>query len=295
LCFIVLAACGRVGFDARDLARDASDGDGADARVPCAGPFGPPQLIPNVNSTANDWGGHMTEDRLELYFGSDRSGGTSTDLYVAKRARTSDEFGTPVRLDDLATVDPDDNPFVTADGLTLWFDSNGEIFSARRATTSDPWGPASIVPSLNSVNEDVAPALSEDELMMYVASRRTPTLGDYDVWLSQRASTGDVFPAPIKLTGAINTAAFDCCVWIRSGGTELWFTATPVLNEIQVIQRDPVTGMTSGTPVTNPLFDSPENDVDVFGTPGDEVIGFSSNRPGGIGTFDLYFVQRSCP
>jgi hypothetical protein len=294
LCFILLGACGRVGFDST---RDASDDDAvqADARMPCTGPFGAPKLVGNVNSTANDWGGHLTEDHLELYFGSDRAGGTGTDIYVATRASRTDEFGTPVRIDQLATPTPDDNPFVTADGLTMWFDSGNEIKFATRATTSDVWGPAVDVPSVSSVSEDVAPALSADELTLYLGSTRVGTMGGYDVWMSKRASKAEAFPAPIDLGGAINTPGFDCCAWIPASGAELWFTATPLANEIQVIGRDLITGMTSGTPTTNSLFDSMGNDVDVFGTLDGEVIGFASDRPGGLGAFDLYVVERSCP
>ena len=298
LWLVVLVACGRVGFDAVDQVRDASEveADVVDGRVPCTGPFGAPQLIPNVNSAANDWGGHLTEDRLELYFGSDRAGGgTSTDVYVATRERVTDPFGIPVRLDDFVTTNADDNPFVTADGLSLWFDSSSEIVVATRATTRDSWGPAVTVSSVSSPMEDVAPALSADGLMLYLASRRTGTTGDYDVWLSARGSTAEMFPAPSKLAGAINTAGFDCCAWVSSNGMELWFTATPFMNEIHVIERDPITGVTSGTPITNPLFDSADKDVDVVGTLDGEVIGFSSDRPGGVGAFDLYVVERSCP
>ncbi len=289
--FTMLAACGRIGFGPTDPAGDASDGDGStvvDARVPCTGPFGAAQLVPNVNSVAQDWGGHLTEDRLELYFGSTRLG--APDLFVARRPTPTAPFDAPIRLDTLSTTSRDDNPFVSADGLTLWFDSNNDVMITTRATTSDAWGTAMPVPELNSADDDVAVALTADGLSIYVTSGRPGGAGGYDLWTARRSATDQPFPALVP-TVPPNTSAFECCAYVAPGGTELWYTAGA---GIRVIQRDAATGLTSGTPTTHTL-NTPDNEIDVFGTIDGEVIGFSSDRLGGGGSYDLYLMERSCP
>src|SRR5262245_4421280 len=48
--------------------------------------WGPPQLVPVVNSTANDQGPALSKNGLSLYFGSTRSGGQGlTDIWVSHR------------------------------------------------------------------------------------------------------------------------------------------------------------------------------------------------------------------
>lgn len=289
----MLAACGRISFESVDRAHDASDDGppGVDARIPCTGPFSAPQIVPNVNSTAQDWGGHLTDDRLELYFGSTRLG--SSDLFVARRTTPTDPFGAATRLDTLSTTNADDNPFVEADGLTLWFESNNDIMIATRATTGDAWGTAIPAPNVSSADDDVAAYLTSDSRSIYVTSGRPGAAGGYDLWTAQRSDRSQPFPALVP-AGAVNTSAFECCAYVPPGGTELWFTNPLNGSEIGVIQRDPATGLTSGTMTPSALLNTGAHEIDVFGTTDGEVIGFSSDRPG-VGSYDIYLMERSCP
>jgi len=253
--------------------------------------------VANVSSSDRDWGGHLTEDRLELYFASDRSPAGDLDLFVARRASTLEPFGAPMRPDDLSTAGVEDDPFVDADGLTLWFGRDGTIMISTRASTSDPWGPATVVPVVTDAGNTFAPALSPDGLSLYLSSDRPGGVGDRDLWHARRASIADAFGTPVHL-GAANTPDFDCCAFVANGGGELWFSSDGLSGsneEIVVVTRDPATGLTIGAPSVNTLFDSSASELDVFGTRDGEVIGFSSNRPGGAGSFDLFLMERSCP
>ena len=88
--------------------------------------FGTPtNLGPTVNSPSYDSDMSISADGLSLYFTSNRSGGSGThDIWVTTRETAQDPWGEPVNLG--PTVNSSDwehTPFVSADGLTLYFSS----------------------------------------------------------------------------------------------------------------------------------------------------------------------------
>jgi hypothetical protein len=278
------------------------EGGGGDAGtpsdvVPCTGAFGAPQRIENVSSTAHDLGGYLTEDRLELYFGSLRLGGPGMlDMYVAKRASPTEPFGAPVLLAQLLSDRDEDNPFVESDGLTLWFDSYGEIMTSTRASVAAAWGAPQPAAELVSAQDDITAELSPDDRFLYFASTRLGGLGKFDLLMTSRESAGSAFAPPVFLTAA-NSSGEDCCPHVSPDGTELWFATDRSGNGFEIVRmaRDPTTGAVSGTPTVVTEVDSASEEVDPFGTRDGAVIGFSSTRPGGLGGFDLYLMERSCP
>jgi hypothetical protein len=64
------------------------------------GTFGPPTLVPNVNTTFFDRAPTIRRDGLEMIFGSNRAGslGGTLDLWTSKRPSTSAPWSTPVNL-----------------------------------------------------------------------------------------------------------------------------------------------------------------------------------------------------
>jgi hypothetical protein len=288
VCLLVVTACGRVAFE--------GVGTGADALSPCTGPFGAPAPIPTVNSAEQDWGGALTDDRLELYFGSDRAGGLGgTDLYLATRATRDAMFSPPRHLAELSTPGPDDNPFIEPDGLTLWFDSNGQLFTATRTSRTAPWGTPMQVSAVNTADDEVAPALSPDGLSLYFSSDRPGGAGDLDVWHARRTSKAAPFSPPTRIAIG-NSSVFDCCAFVSADGTELMFTTNALSGGpggIAVVSRDPATGAVSGAPAIRRLGPGAGNELDVFGTTDGEVIGFSSDFTDG--SHDLWLMERACP
>jgi WD40-like Beta Propeller Repeat len=66
--------------------------------------------------------GFLADGGLALYFSSTR--GTSSDLYVSRRASLSEAFGAPQALADLNSASEDRMPWVSRDGRQLYFVSN---------------------------------------------------------------------------------------------------------------------------------------------------------------------------
>jgi hypothetical protein len=109
------------------------------ARAGAGAPFGAPVLVAELayadRSTVD---GFLTDDGLTLFFssqalqfpldgGSSSDGGIATpfaDLFVAWRQSTSEPFSFTQALDDLNTGGDERDPWLTADGKTLYFTSD---------------------------------------------------------------------------------------------------------------------------------------------------------------------------
>jgi len=103
----------------------------------------PQNLGPVVNSPHFDSQPALSHDGRKLYFASTRPGGKGgSDLWVSYR-QANGNWGPPRNLgDSLNTPQDEYNPFLHADGVSLYFSSNGHIgfggFDLFRATSLDP-------------------------------------------------------------------------------------------------------------------------------------------------------------
>lgn len=229
------AGCGRLGFDAHD-ARNNSGGsaDGADSDVPCVlGPFGTPQLVPNINAfgTGNDdWSAAITPDDLAIYFYSFRGPlPPAPDIWVGRRSDPAAAFGAATLMSDVSTAKNDISPRVTADELMIVFASDRtgtlgstDLFEATRATTAVPFGAAVDLPVVNSANDEDTLWLSPDGLHIYFSSNRGASV---DLFSSERTSRTAPFTAPQLVTGASSTTDPDRTPWLTTDQLEIYFSS----------------------------------------------------------------------
>ena len=93
--------------------------------------FGPAVPVTELNSARNDQVPTIRHDGLEIFFASNRFGGTGgggggIDLWTSTRASTSDPWSTPVNLGPVVnTLTHDGSPAISWDGTTLYFMSAG--------------------------------------------------------------------------------------------------------------------------------------------------------------------------
>jgi Tol biopolymer transport system component len=109
------------------VATRASRSDGWDTIAPVAA----------VNTAVSEGVPSISADGLELFFSRQPTGPGSDDLYVSRRATTSDPFPAPVTIDELNTpTAAESDPTISYDGRTLWFArgpaGNADIYFAQR-------------------------------------------------------------------------------------------------------------------------------------------------------------------
>jgi len=160
-------------------------------RANISNPWGTPaNLGSTVNSSAHDSCPKISSDGLSLFFSSTRPGGYgSYDIWVSFRKSTRDNWGRPVNLGPTVnSTDLDGGPNISADGRTLFFQSNrpGEygwidIWVTMRETINSPWSePVNLGPTVNSQHGDATPFMSADGSTLFFDSFRPE--GKWDIW-----------------------------------------------------------------------------------------------------------------
>ncbi len=149
-------------------------------------------LGPTINSYVEDMDPCISADGLTLYFNSRRSGGNGeTDIYMTTRPTRNDSWAEPVNLSPpVNTSSSDYGPEISADGRTLFFNSNrpgglggADFYMTRRPTINDPWGtPVNLGAGVNSSGSEDYSAISSDERLLLFSSSRSGGQGGTDIW-----------------------------------------------------------------------------------------------------------------
>jgi len=133
---------------------DSRTGDGAvqndatdapsDGVIPL-GPWGTPQKIPQMSTTANEDDLTLSSNLLEMVFAIQQTNGK--DLYYSSRPTVADAWTTPVPVSFNTTQFSEETPRFSADNTMLYFASsrasgNGtlDIFQVTHTPGSNSWG-----------------------------------------------------------------------------------------------------------------------------------------------------------
>ena len=141
-------------------------------------PFGEPVFIPSANVPGGESGSFSSD---ELTFYSQNNTANGFHLYSATRPSRDCSFTPPTLLKNVnnTTGAGDYDPFITYDGLELFFSSDRQIndastwfdlYYATRTSTDDDFSAPTPVPNLNTSLLDRAPALSADKKTLYFNS-----------------------------------------------------------------------------------------------------------------------------
>jgi hypothetical protein len=141
-------------------------------------------------------------------------------------------FGEPTNLGPpVNTSYGETAPFISADGLSLYFASNRgggyggyDLWMTTRETTSDPWGePVNLGPTVNTSSGEGTPRISADGLSLYFESSRGGGYGGWDLWMTTRETRSDPWGEPVNLGPTVNSPADEAASSISADGLELYF------------------------------------------------------------------------
>ncbi len=233
-----------------------------------------------------------------------------TNAYVAKADFT---FGEPVNLKSVIPVlDPthDNINCFSYDGLEMYISGDRpggygdwDHWVSRRASKDDSWGPPeNLGPLVNSPKHDSLASISADGLTLYFSSDRPGGYGNFDVWMTTRATRNAPWGQPVNLGPKINKPVVgDASPWISADDLELYFTSFRNdgygSGDIYVAKRatpqDPWGEPMNLGPVVNssclevcPSL-SPDGLVLLF------TDGAGPRRPGGYGSADMWMTRRA--
>jgi hypothetical protein len=203
--------------------------------------FGEPTLLePPNNSEFTVYGCSFSSDGLELYFSAGPYQGNAGgkvygtrdiwDIWLSTRKTLNDLWEEPVNLGpNINSSENDYEPAISPNGLELYFVrecNTSYILAAKRPTKDAPWGSAvPLGPPVNSYLAD-CPEFSADGLSLYFGSNRPGGpggSGDYDIWVSTRATTADPWSEPVNLGLTVNSTSVDECPSISADSRVLFF------------------------------------------------------------------------
>lgn len=181
---------------------------------------------------------------------------------------------------------------------------NCNIFESRYDEPTQSWSKAILVEGIYDTlqidkkkyfYDDRHPSLSADGKRLYFASnRRNGSQGGFDIWVSHREAKG--WSKPANLGSTINTILDEYSPAISKDETHLLFSSNGRQGGFggQDLYQSLKTETGSwgipgnmGRPV-NTIY----NDMGGFWAKADSILYFTSNRPEGKGSYDIYYAVR---
>jgi hypothetical protein len=185
----------------------------------------------------------LTPDELTIFFGSpDIPGGLGGyDIWMASRPDTSSPFGDVRNLTEINTDSHDSGPFISPDGLTLYFSSNRngttQLFKAIRNSLSEPFGNLEHLSFFDTPEgHSYCPCVSSDGEALYFVRVLTDEYGDIYVSYSISEEPAEwTEPAPLT---EVNTELHETSPFLSYDGLTLYFCRYDDLYRIYSASRD---------------------------------------------------------
>lgn len=163
---------------------------------------------PNINSKYEEIGATLTITGDTMYFASNRPGGKGGfDIYMSFR-RPDNTWSPAINIGEPINSEADENyPYITADGKTLYFCSNGRNtiggYDIYKSTLNDDgtWSePENLGYPVNDTYDNYNIALTSNKRYGYISKYDENSIGGFDIY---RVIFNDVPPTNIVYTGNI--------------------------------------------------------------------------------------------
>jgi WD40-like Beta Propeller Repeat len=241
-------------------------------------PFGTPTLVGDLPAGAQDpW---LTPDERTIFFAV----GAMADLYTATRGSPTAPFVGPIPVDGVNTAGNEYSPFITRNGLTLYYHGAGNhLMATSRGTLADPFSsPGAIVDLGSSQTDENSPYLLESESPNVLFFSATHSLTEqYDLYTSPATGEGAFSTTP-SLVMELSSAGTETSPFLSPDGLTIFFasarTGSPYL-DIMTASR-PTTSAAFGPPAFVSELNSATNDFGLWLSDDLCRVYFSSDRSG---------------
>jgi hypothetical protein len=197
------------------------------------------KLGENVNN-AKEYSGSIfnTDDGPVLYFvREDKNSYGGTDIYTAKRLPTG-EWGLPMNLGPkINTKYREDFPWLSADGKTLYFSSEGhssmggfDLFKCVWDEIDQAWSdPINLGYPLNTADDERQISILPDNRAGYISALRPGGMGDLDIYrikFEENEQHYSVYKGRIMRSDSTNTKDLDIIITAtdKKTNTDIIFT-----------------------------------------------------------------------
>lgn len=239
----------------------------------------------------------LTDDLLEIYFGSPRAGGMGMeDIWFATRNSIAEPFGTPQPATDLNSTASETTMKITGNGKAIYFASNRagmghDIYFSTRTERDQPWSTPTKIDELSTSNGDWGPAAQTDQLRLVLCSGASPM--EEALFVSTRASTGATWSTPAKISELDVTNISECDPWEPRSGV-IYYGSDYLNGSDGTFDIYRASRTTSGDPYGNRTSHSVNmpgiNDRDPWVSADERTMVFTSDRD--LVNFQIYITTR---
>ncbi len=251
------------------------------------GPWSEPQPVTVLNEVgAFDDDPSFTADLLELYFNSDREGGT--DIFVSTRSAASEPWGTPLLVAALSSAGPDTNPVVAPDGLTLWISArrdgqdvnDNDIYVATRADRDSAWQTPVLESGVNVTGPGEYPCAVSSDGLTFVFERA------HDLYVATRTSVSSPWSGATAIA-ELNTDDSERQAWLAPDGLTLYFDTDAAGTDDIVVSTRAAVGLPWGPPTAVVELNSrAAGESDAWLSPNQRYMMFTRNVAGDADIFE---------
>jgi outer membrane protein OmpA-like peptidoglycan-associated protein len=207
-----------------------------------------------VNTAADDLYPTVTGDGKTMIFSARRDGQVYYDLYETHLAEGI--WQTPRRIAEISSPYNDESPFITPEGDFLLF-------------ASDRDGSLEM------------PADGSGKIKV-----------SFDIYFSKK--TGETWSAPQKIQGELNTVHHERFPSLSKDRKTIYYSRWPFgqLKGATIRKSSFINGIADKGEDLPPVINSGNQEVQFTPNPDGEGFFFSSQRPGGFGGWDIYFIKQ---
>lgn len=252
----------------------------------------------NINSIESEYAPVLTPDGKQMYFSSLRRSVYNKEniFFTAQRNMV---WSTPEEVDELNTDFNESLNSLSSDGKTAYLfghynksKSNGDIYYSTQEE-SGRWSKPQAITEVSSPYYDLQPHVYNDEVMI-LTSNRHGNHGDYDLYISH--NYGGTWSEPENMGAMINTIYDEQSAFISPDGRFLYFASNghPGFggNDIFVSTRIGDSWLEWSKPKNlGPIINSNQDDRYYVISPDGRYAYLSSNRSGGVGQEDIYYLD----
>lgn len=247
--------------------------------------FGPAVRIDELSTDDLEEDPTLTPDGLEIVFVREDAAGA--DLFAAKRGSVGEPFETAAPIAELNTPAREGNPALAADGLTLYFVTDGTLVRATRPDRTSPWG--EVAPALpTSPLAHACPGPSADHLELAYCTGTPGLPVDVDLYLSRRSTAVADFE-PGALIESTATSGADASAYLRVPGALVLYYSSGIPGRDLLYVTRPNRRAPFGEPTPLHSVNGTFEDEDPWLSDDERTIVFASDR---AGTYDLYRATR---
>lgn len=251
----------------------------------------------NINSTDSEYAPVITPDGRYMYFSSlVRSEFDKENIYLTNQVNYV--WSEPVQISELCTDRNESLGSLSQDGNTAYLfgyyhktNTNGDIYQS--ILKNGRWGKPEMIKEVSSKFYDLQPFVWRDKVM-FLTSNRDGLNDNYDIFVSEFKN--GLWSQPVNLGLSINTTYDEQSPFLSADGKYLYFASfghnSYGGNDIFMAERTGNSWTEWSKPKNlGPIINSVKDDRYLIISPDGQYAFLSSNRAGGMGQEDIYYID----